>query len=204
MLCEEDLCKSDIEEYTGLINKSGRRLIEMITNILHISEIQAGLVKVKEKPILFESLFSHLFTTFNPIARSKNIQLNYHNAYGKLRSLYSDESKLFLIFSNLINNAIKFSESGTIDYGYEIKDNMIHFYVKDTGIGIPNELYNKIFEHFRQGELTLTRKFEGSGLGLAICLGLVQALGGKIWVESVINKGSTFFFSLPDKKLQQG
>ncbi len=202
LLKEGGMSKSEIEEYTSIINKSGYRLIEMITNILHMSAIQTGLLEIKEKPILIESLFANLFATFNPIAKMKNIQLNYHNANDKLRFFYSDEAKVFQIFSNLINNAIKFSESGNIDYGYEIKENMIHFYVKDTGIGIPPELYHQIFESFRQADLTLTRQYEGSGLGLAICIGLLQALGGKIWVESVVNKGSTFFFSLPDKKLQ--
>jgi len=202
LLTEEGITKAEIEEYTGYIIQSGKRLIEMITNILHIATIQTGVVEIKEKPILIETLFSNLFAAFNQLAKTKDIQLTYHNKNDKLRFFYSDEAKLFQIFSNLINNAIKFSDSGIIDYGYVIKGNMIQFYVKDTGIGIPPELYQQIFESFRQAELSVTRRYEGSGLGLAICFGLLQALDGKIWVESAIGKGSTFFFSLPNKKLQ--
>lgn len=203
LLNEKDVTKEEIEEYTGYIVLSGKRLIEMVTNILHISAIQTGSVEIKEKPILIETLFSNLLAEFNPLAKMKDIKLNYHNKNDKLRFCYSDEARLFQIFANLINNAIKFSESGHIDYGYEIKGHMIHFYVKDTGIGIAPELYKQIFESFRQAELSIKRQYEGSGLGLAICTGLLHALGGKIWVESVVGKGSTFFFSLPDKKLQQ-
>ena len=200
LLSEEDICKSDIKEYTGIINQSGKRLIEMITNILDISTIQTGLVEINEKPILIDSLFSNLTTIFQQIAATKNIQLSYHNQNDKLRYFYSDEAKLFQIFFNLISNAIKFSESGNIDFGYEIKGNGIQFYVSDTGIGIPPELYLQIFESFRQAESSLTRQYEGSGLGLAICNGLLRLLGGKIWLESEVNKGSVFYFSLPYKK----
>jgi len=200
LLSEEDICKSDIKEYTGIINQSGKRLIEMITNILDISTIQTGLVEINEKPIFIDSLFSNLATIFQQIAATKNIQLSYHNQNDKLRYFYSDEAKLFQIFFNLISNAIKFSESGNIDFGYEIKGNGIQFYVSDTGIGIPPELYLQIFESFRQAESSLTRQYEGSGLGLAICNGLLRLLGGKIWLESEVNKGSVFYFSLPYKK----
>ena len=201
LLNEEDISKAEIKEYISIINQSGNQLIVMITNILDISTILTGLVKVNEKPILIDSFFHGLFTTFNQIARTKNIHLKYQNKNGELKFFYSDEAKLFQIFSNLINNAIKFSESGNVDFGYEIKENTIQFYVKDTGIGIPPELHRQIFENFRQAELSPTRQYEGSGLGLAICIGLLRVLGGKIWLESIVNKGSTFFFSLPYEKM---
>ena len=199
LLNEPDLSESDIKEYTGMINQSGNRLIEMITNILEISTIETGQVEINEKLIPVESLFRSLYNTFNKIANDKNIQLKYHNQEDGLKLIYSDESKLFQVFSNLISNAIKFSESGNIDFGCEYEENRIRFYVKDTGIGIAPEFYSHIFASFRQAELSISRKYEGSGLGLAICAGLLRLLGGKIWLKSKVNKGTTFFFTLPYK-----
>jgi len=97
---------------------------------------------------------------------------------------------------------LKFSESGNIDFGYEIIENAIRFYVKDTGIGIHSDLYDTIFDRFIQVEQSLSRSYEGSGLGLAICKGLVGLLGSEIGVESEVSKGSTFFFTLPYNRLE--
>jgi len=138
-----------------------------------------------------------LLSVFNTKTMAKNIHLKYHNQGDKLRIIYSDEAKVYQIIANLISNAIKFSGSGNIDFGYVVKDKLIQFYVKDTGIGIPEALYNKVFDNFIQAEFKMSRAYEGSGLGLAICKGLVGLLGGRIWVESEVSKGSTFFFTLP-------
>jgi len=201
LLNDEETSKEDVKEFTSLIDQSGKRLIEMINNILEISSIQTGQVEIKKKPILVESIFSDLLSFFNPKTIAKNISLKYHNQGDKLRIIYSDEAKVYQIIANLISNAIKFSESGNIDFGYLIKDKLIQFYVKDTGIGIPEAIYNKIFDNFIQAEFKMSRGYEGSGLGLAICKGLVGLLGGRIWVESEVNKGSTFFFTLPYKPI---
>jgi len=197
LLNDEGTSKADIMEFTSLINQSGKRLIEMVNNILDISSIQTGQVEIRKKPIFIESIFSDLLRFFNPISIAKNINLRYHNQGDKLRMINSDESKVYQIIGNLISNAIKFSESGNIDFGYVIKDQLIQFYVKDTGIGIPETLYNKVFDSFTQVEFKMSRGYEGTGLGLAICKGLVGLLGGRIWVESEINQGTTFFFTIP-------
>ena len=197
LLNDEGTSKADIMEFTSLINQSGKRLIEMVNNILDISSIQTGQVEIRKKPIFIESIFSDLLRFFNPISIAKNINLRYHNQGDKLRMINSDESKVYQIIGNLISNAIKFSESGNIDFGYVIKDQLIQFYVKDMGIGIPETLYNKVFDSFTQVEFKMSRGYEGSGLGLAICKGLVGLLGGRIWVESEINQGTTFFFTIP-------
>ncbi|MGA2296447.1 MAG: ATP-binding protein, partial [FCB group bacterium] len=197
LLNAENISKDDIREFTAIISQSGKRLIEIVNNVLDISKIQTGQVNLEQKPILINSIFSDLFTFFSSFADTKNIKLNYHNLDDKFRTIYSDEAKLHQILTNLINNAIKFTKSGSIDFGYEIKDNVIQLYVKDTGIGIQADMYERIFDRFTQAESTLSRNYEGAGLGLAICKGLVELLGGKIWVESEINKGTTFFFTLP-------
>jgi len=197
LLNDEDLSKDDIKEYTAIISQSGKRLIEIVNNVLDISKIQTGQIVIKRQSILINSIFSDLFTFFSPITNAKNICLNYNNQDDKFRTLYTDEAKLHQILMNLISNAVKFTKSGNIDFGFEIKDDFIQLYVKDTGIGILPELYETIFDRFIQAEQTMTKNYEGAGLGLAISKGLVELLGGKIWVESEIDKGTTFFFTIP-------
>lgn len=197
LLNSEDITKQEINDYTSVIIQSGKRLIEIVNNIIDISKIQTGQVKIEKKSIFLNSLFSDLLTFFSPFANTKNTSLSYNNQEEKYQTLFTDEAKLNQIFTNLINNAIKFTNSGKIDFGYEIKDSIIQFYVKDTGSGIEEAQYDRIFDRFTQADLSLTRGYEGAGLGLAICKGLVELLGGKIWVESEVKKGTTFFFTLP-------
>jgi len=200
LLNDENISKEEIKDYTDLIDKSGKRLIEIVTNILDISSIQTGQVEIKKSSVFIESVFSNLYQFYYSFADEKQIHLSYHNQNDKLRFVYTDESKLYQILSNLLKNAIKFTNSGSIDFGYEVSDNSIRFYVKDTGIGIAPELFNQLFDSFSQLDLSLKRRYEGAGLGLAICSGLSKLLGGNIWIESLINKGSTFFFTIPNDK----
>jgi len=197
LLNDDDIDKSDIKKYTNIINQSGKRLIDLVENVLDISKIQTGQLTGNKNLIEINTVFSDLVTFFSPVTNVKNINLKYHKTNGKNITIYSDEGKLIQILTNLINNAIKFTTSGNIDIGYEIGDTTVKFYVSDTGIGIPEELFDKIFDRFTQVDLTHKRGYDGAGLGLAICKGLVQLLGGRIWVESEINKGSIFFFTLP-------
>ena len=201
LLNQEDLNADEIKEFTGLIGQSGKRLIEIVNNVLDISKIQTGQIKIEPKPVLLNSLFSDMLTFFEPVAKAKNIDLSFHIQDDGNRTIFSDEDKLNQILTNLISNAIKFTKSGSVDYGYEIKGDFIEIYVKDTGLGIPQKLYEKVFDKFVQVEQSLCKDYEGAGLGLSICKGLVELLGGKIWVESEINKGSTFYFILPFKAI---
>ncbi|MEI7661638.1 MAG: ATP-binding protein, partial [Bacteroidota bacterium] len=198
LLNEENLSRDEIKDFTAMISQSGKRLIEIVNNVLDISKIQTGQIKITMTHLSVNSMFLDLHTFFLPLAQVKQIKLNYHNQENKFRTIYSDESKLHQVLTNLINNAIKFTKSGSIDFGFEITGHTITFYVKDTGIGIPPELHFRIFDRFIQAEQSLTKNYEGAGLGLAISKGLVELLGGRIWVESEKNKGTTFFFSLPN------
>ncbi len=198
LLTDDDLSKEDQKKFSHLIQISGKRLIEIVNNVLDISKIQTGQFKIEKRQILLNSIFTDLLGFFTPSANEKNIILNYSNQADKDRIiLYSDEVKLNQILTNLINNAIKFTQSGAIDFGYEVKDEEILFFIKDTGIGIPEKIHELIFERFTQAEDTFTRSYEGAGLGLAICKGLVELLGGKLWLESIEDKGSTFYFTIP-------
>jgi PAS domain S-box-containing protein len=197
LLNTENLSKEDIIDYTSVISLSGKRLLEVVNDILDISRIQTGQVIIENKQFSINSIFSDLLTFFSHIANSKNITLNYHGSDIQNAFIISDESRLYQILTNLINNAIKFTESGSIDFGYEFKENLIEFYVKDTGIGISPDLFERIFDRFTQADMSISRGYEGTGLGLSISKGLLELLGGKIWFESELNKGTTFFFTLP-------
>ena len=111
--------------------------------------------------------------------------------------IFADTERLMQIFNNLIGNAFKFTVTGSIEIGYRPKSEMVEFYVKDTGIGIPASHHDTIFNRFRQVDDEKNRKYGGNGLGLAITKNLVKLMGGKIWLESEEGKGSAFYFTLP-------
>ena len=112
--------------------------------------------------------------------------------------VWIDGTKLQQVFNSLINNAIKFTKEGFVEFGcYLSRNNLIKFFVKDTGIGISEENQNIIFDHFRQGDHTTIPEYGGTGLGLTISKAIIELMGGKLWVESEIGKGSTFYFTLP-------
>ncbi|HZK92562.1 MAG TPA: ATP-binding protein, partial [Prolixibacteraceae bacterium] len=198
LLNQEDLNAEEIKEFTGLIAQSGKRLVEIVNNVLDISKIQNGQYKIEQKPVLINSVFSDLLNFFLPVTNAKNIILHFHSQDDENTMIFSDQAKLTQILTNLISNAVKFTKSGNIDCGFEIKDDFVQLYVKDTGIGIPHDLYDRIFNQFVQSEQSLTNNIDGAGLGLSIAKGLVELLGGKIWVESEVDKGSTFYFTLPN------
>jgi PAS domain S-box-containing protein len=194
--------REERHEYIDIIKKSGERLIEIVNNVLDVSQIQSGMMQIEKNAVNINSIFSDLLSFFGHLPNNKNIRLNYQNQEDPAIIIYTDGRKLNQILTNLINNAIKFTERGSIDFGYEIKDNMMEFYVKDTGVGISEDFFAIVFDRFTQQDLSLTRGYEGAGLGLAICKGLVTLLGGSIWVESVVDQGTTFFFTLPYKYIE--
>lgn len=198
LLQAEDISKEDIKEYTGIIQQSGNRLLNIINAVLDISKIETKQIAVSNKSFSLHSMLSDLYSFFTPIAAKKNLEMNYFIQRLNNNGLIdTDDIKLNQILTNLINNAIKFTQIGKIDFGYEVKGNCIEFFVRDTGIGISLEHQEKIFERFTQVDSKNTRCYEGVGLGLAICKGLVELLGGSIWVVSEADKGSTFYFSIP-------
>ena len=186
-----------------MIVESGSSLLALIEDIMDVSKIEAGQMKIKYKPFLLNSLMDQLYSIFlaHPLFLQKKsgnekIELKYDKPGGNI-SIMSDPDRLQQIFVNLIGNALKFTQKGFVQFGYSIKKQEITFYVKDSGIGIPKDKIDKIFERFTQVDNTLSRKFSGSGLGLAISKGLTTLLDGKIWCESELGKGSNFYFTIP-------
>lgn len=204
LLKDADVSGKKKHEYIERINSCGKHLLCLINDIIDLSKIEAGKINIIEKEFSLSALFFDLFFFFqaeNARNEKDHIELKMHKEIEDDKGkIIADITRLRQILTNLIGNAVKFTSKGQITFGYTFKDsNTILFYVKDTGIGIPSNKLNVIFDRFRQADSSTTRKFGGTGLGLAISKGLVSLLGGSIWVESEEGEGSTFNFTIPYK-----
>jgi PAS domain S-box-containing protein len=197
LLFAGQLDKQDHEQYLKLILSSGDQLLHLVNDILDISQIESGQLEIKKEPIHINSILDRLYKIYSAELRSKPVTLkitkglNNDNCY-----IVGHEGKLTQVLCNLISNAIKFTPKGCIHIGYVIVDHMIQFFVEDTGFGIDDESQDAIFDRFMQAG-TVKQKEKGAGLGLAICKGLVNLLGGDIWLNSQLGSGTVVYFSLP-------
>lgn len=198
LLSDKDITEEDKKEFANLVNINSNNLLNLIDDIIDISKIESGQLKIKPSKVHLSSLLKEIFAIFKEETASWNTAVELKLKTGSEDDyLLTDKTRLRQILINLISNAKKFTEKGHIEYGYEIIGKEVKFYVKDTGIGIANDKKKIIFERFRQAEENHTRKYGGTGLGLAICKNIVSLLGGKIWLESILNIGSEFYFTLP-------
>jgi|GEM_PF-273101 len=199
LLKDEELTKSEQVEYIAIIEKSGSRLLNIINDIIDISKIEAGQIKVKLSETNINDQISYIKEFFSIEAEAKGIKLttstdlSYEDA-----KINTDREKIYAALINLTKNALKFTSEGSIEVGYKSKPDFIEFFVKDTGAGIPQDKLNLIFERFRQASESLSRNYEGAGLGLSISKAYIEMLGGTIWVESEPGVGSTFYFNIPN------
>ena len=205
LLKEPQLTGDTRDKYIQIIEKSGNRMLNTINDIVDISKIEAGQVEVSKKELSVNKLLDEQFNFFIRETEAKGLELIYKPMVSDRDSqIISDQHKLNSILTNLIKNAIKFTVSGSITFGYTIKSvegkDVCEFYVKDTGIGIPANRLEAIFNRFEQADIEDTRVFEGSGLGLAISKSYVEMLGGTITVSSEEGNGSTFTFNIPCNK----
>jgi PAS domain S-box-containing protein len=202
LLNDADLLPEKQKEYIEIIAQSSDQLLSIINDIVCIATIEAGQEKLSEVPVNLNAMQRILYEKFLPKARSQNIIFDVKTCFRENEDLIlADEAKLVQILSNLIGNAFKFTLSGHIHVGCNLKNNELEFFVEDTGIGIPSEMHDEIFMRFRQVESTTARQFGGSGLGLSISKAYVELLGGKMWLTSELGKGSVFYFTLPFKKV---
>ena len=200
LLKNPKLSEPEKTEFLEIIEQSGNRMLETINDIIDISKIEAGQVKLEEKEIKLNKELNEIFQFFKLEAEQKGLQLSFQPAFPDNRdAIISDPKMLNGIVTNLVKNAIKFTEKGYIEFGYIIKGKVLEFFVKDTGIGIAKEIQKIIFNRFVQEEQGFRRQFEGSGLGLAISKAYTDMLGGKIWINSIQGKGSQFYFTIPLK-----
>ncbi|MCX7986824.1 MAG: PAS domain S-box protein [Bacteroidales bacterium] len=187
------------EEFIQIIRTNANLLLNLIDDIIDVSRIQEGQVKLKKTIVNINLLLDDILTPYmNPVSQGKDIITKIEKSLPDEEAIVlADPLRLKQILNNLISNAFKFTEKGSITVGYSVDKDMIVFYVADTGIGIPENKREEIFQRFTQADVSLTRRYGGSGLGLAISKGLVELMGGKIWVESTEGIGSKFYFTIP-------
>jgi PAS domain S-box-containing protein len=185
------------DEYIEIIESSGQQLLNIIDDILEISKIEAGQISVSPATININKAMREIYQIYSKQAELKGLQLLMPDDYRKDFYTLTDENRLKQILCNLLNNALKFTSHGKIQFGYHIEEDDIRFYVTDTGIGLSEEDFAIIFKPFRQVETGSTRSYGGNGLGLSISKALVEKLGGTLSVESEPLKGSSFSFTIP-------
>lgn len=204
LLTDPDLSREELDNYTKIIKNRCTHLLQIVNDILDISRIEANQIELKENPVNLNHLLDELYLYYaQKLVDEKKFRLalNVEKMLDDEESaILVDELRLRQVIGNLLDNAVKFTSEGTIGYGYRIVQNMVLFHVTDTGIGIPEEKHEIIFQRFRQIDTSLSRQFGGNGLGLAICKAFVELMGGQIWLESETGKGSAFYFTVPLKR----
>jgi len=217
LLKEPGLSGDEQQEYIRIIENSSKRMLNTINDLMDISMVESGQVKVSISDTNINEKIENLYSFFKPEVERKGMRLSLNNSHQKKEVIVkTDKEKVYAILTNLIKNAIKYSHEGSIEFGYvltgltsksekvrepakptDTKPVEVEFFVKDTGIGIPKNRQQAIFDRFVQADIEDKAAYEGSGLGLSISKAYVEMLGGKIWVESEEGIGSQFYFTIP-------
>lgn len=181
------------QEYINIIENNNTLLLQLISDVLDLSKIEAGTMEFDYAPIDVHGLFIELEDTFRLRNKKSGICICYHRRTTEC-VVKADRNRLVQVMMNLMNNAVKFTGEGSIEFGFDVReDGFLHFYVTDTGCGIPEERLEEIFGNF----VKLNSFVQGTGLGLTICRAIVERMGGKIGAVSRLGQGSTFWFTLP-------
>jgi signal transduction histidine kinase len=197
-----DVTEERRRSFITIIQNSSQHLLSIVDDILTIASLETKQEKTNIQKTSINTIFSDLLEIFSIQASNQKISFKSNPGLSdKDSEIYTDGTKFNQVMSNLLTNALKFTSQGSIEFGYELTENQTNkyllFYVKDTGIGIKKEMHDKIFDRFRQVSESKDKKYGGTGLGLAISKAFVEMLDGKIWVESELNKGSIFYFTIP-------
>ncbi len=203
-LLEDTILTSEQKEYAQIIRTSGENLLGIINDILDFSKIESGKMELEENDFDLRTCIEDVLDLFATKAASIGLDLLYQMNNDVPNQIVGDSLRLRQILLNLIGNAIKFTSHGEIFLGVRVTENndkelALEFEVRDTGIGIPEDKLNRLFKPFSQVDASTTRKYGGTGLGLAIAEKLVSLMGGRIWIESTVDQGTSFFFTLRAK-----
>lgn len=198
--------KTLLEKYLGIINSRGADLLQIINDILDIARIEANETPIHAEKITLNDLFNDLYLNFSELRERINkseVEFNIlFDCKHQIDVIELDVGKLKQIFFNLISNAFKFTDKGIIELWCDKSNpDFITFFISDTGIGIPKNKLNSIFNRFEQADIKTSQLYGGTGLGLSIVKGLLKLIGGEIWVESEVGKGTTFKFTFPVKHI---
>jgi signal transduction histidine kinase/CheY-like chemotaxis protein len=202
-LKDKNLSESEKDQYLVMISKSSDQLLNIVNEVLDISLIETGNVSVNLKRVHLNNLMEEIYQSYKPLI---NKEISFTRSTGlsdSLSLITTDVVKIRQVISNLLNNAVKFTDKGHIGFGYVLADNELQFFIEDTGIGIAADFQDKVFDRFLKAGSDDQRIYEGVGLGLAICKGNIELLKGKIWMESEKGKGSKFFFTIPYKPVYE-
>jgi hypothetical protein len=200
LLKEPLLTGDEKERFIDIIESSGQRMLNTINDLMDISKIESGVIEVSYSEVDLHEILNSLYFFFQPEASKKGLTLiNASTSELSDSVIVTDKEMLISVLTNLIKNSVKYTSSGSIEFGFTRQTESVLFFVKDTGIGIDKSRQKAIFERFVQEDTSLSRAFEGVGLGLSISRGYVELLGGKIWVESLKGEGSQFYFTIPVK-----
>ncbi|MDD2525824.1 MAG: ATP-binding protein, partial [Bacteroidales bacterium] len=201
LLREPKLSAEEHDQYLSIIETSGQRMLNIINDLINISKVESGQMKLSIGETNINEQLLFLYNFFKLEAKQKGIELLFvYPLKDKDSIIKTDREKVYAVLTNLIKNALKFTSEGSITIGYEVVNDTLRFFVQDTGIGIPESHLSAVFDRFKQVDSELTSGIEGSGLGLSIAKAYIELLGGSIWVESELGKGSTFYFTLPYSK----
>ena len=198
LLKEPLLSGEEKEQYIELIHESGKRMLSIINNLIDISRIETGELSLYPGTTSINEVIENIHASFSGQVQEKGLSFSFEVGLSAKDSvMITDKARLSQVLSHLVGNALKYTSEGAVAFGYKKNGEMLEFYVRDTGIGVPPEHQSKIFERFRQVSLDATREYEGAGLGLSLSKKFVEMLGGSMWLDSVPGKGSTFYFTLP-------
>lgn len=192
----EKLTQDELESIKT-IKSSGKDLLNLIDDILDISKVEAGKLEIFPEHVFLENIIKDLKALFKPISDDKNIPFDIHVNENCPESIFTDELRVKQILRNLLSNAFKFTNTGSINIQFKTVKKSLVISVSDTGIGIPKNKQKMIFRPFRQADGTTTRRYGGTGLGLSISKNMAERLGGHLEMQSEVNKGSTFSLHLP-------
>ncbi len=203
LLSSEELSEPEKAEYIEVIKRSGKNLVSIIDDLIEMSKIDTNQVEPNFSEFDLDLVLNSILQIIEiTIPKDKPVKVFIDKPkYPIIYQLISDETKLRQIIINLLNNAVKYTEKGSVNFGYTVNpnDNSLEFYIKDTGIGISEDKLESIFNRFNRIQNDKTINISGLGLGLAISKAYIEMLGGRIWVNSMENTGTTFFFSIPLK-----
>jgi len=218
ILKEPDLSGEEQQECISVIQKSGIRMLNIINDIICISKVEAGQMEIVVSETDINEQVEYIYTFFKPEVEAKGMRLIMKKGLSSQDAIIrTDREKLYAILTNLVKNAVKYSNTGTIEFGYRLLEGKVlgrdksdvssipdlEFFVKDTGIGIPKDRQQAIFERFVQADVSDKMALQGAGLGLSISKAYVEMLGGGIWMESEPGKGSVFYFTIPFNNKQE-
>ncbi len=198
MLANPNLKKEKQIQFIKIIQDCSNQLLTLIDDLIDIAKIESNQIKINISPTCLNDVLFEVYSLYKSKINPLNIELCFLPGLVDDKShVNTDVIRLKQIIINLMNNAIKFTNKGQIKFGYVQRNELIEFFIEDTGIGIEKEFHKIIFDRFRQVDYTEKRKFGGTGLGLSISKSLVTLLGGTIWVDSIPNQKTTFYFTIP-------